>query len=117
MLPHHAFQPCLSHPHGALTLVLLLLTNLSLVVATNPFTCYANDFVSPDHATGHYPSNLGGAQDTVVAWANEMASYGSWSAQIIPCNFPLVYSFSVGVTNKPVVAPSGNKHDYMSWAP
>ncbi|KAJ7772756.1 alginate lyase-domain-containing protein [Mycena olivaceomarginata] len=26
-------------------------------------------------------------------------------------------SATVGVTNKPVVAPSGDKHDYMSWAP
>ncbi|KAJ7111341.1 alginate lyase-domain-containing protein [Mycena epipterygia] len=80
---------------------LILLTNLLIVHATNTFTCYANDFVDPTYAAaGQYPSNLGGAEDTIVAWAEEMNSYGPWS-----------------VTNKPVLAPSGNKHDYMSWAP
>ncbi|KAJ7218239.1 alginate lyase-domain-containing protein [Mycena haematopus] len=97
----HAFRPYL--PGDALALVLVLLANLSLIqptAATNPFTCYANDFVSPNAASGHYASSLSGAQATIVAWANEMTSYGPWS-----------------VTDKPVVAPSGNKHDYMSWAP
>lgn len=80
---------------------LLILTNLLIVHATNNFTCYANDFVNPTYAAaGQYPSNLGGAEDTIVAWADEMNSYGPWS-----------------VTEKPVLAPSGNKHDYMSWAP
>lgn len=59
----------------------LLLTNLLIVHATNTFTCYANDFVDPTYAAaGQYPSNLGGAEDTIVAWAEEMNSYGPWSA-------------------------------------
>jgi hypothetical protein len=29
----------------------------------------------------------------------------------------LQFNVRVGVTKKPVVAPSGDKHDYMSWAP
>ncbi|KAJ7754838.1 chondroitin AC/alginate lyase [Mycena metata] len=70
------------------------------ILATNVFTCYANDFVDPSHTVGQYAANLAGAQDTIVAWANEMNSYGPWS-----------------VTDKPVLAPSGSKHDYMSWAP
>ncbi|KAJ7108349.1 chondroitin AC/alginate lyase [Mycena crocata] len=81
----------------------LLLTTLLIApptIATNVFTCYANDFVNPSAAAGQYANNFGGSQDTVIAWANEMNLYGPWS-----------------VTNKPVVAPSGNKHDYMSWAP
>ncbi|KAJ6552268.1 chondroitin AC/alginate lyase [Mycena vulgaris] len=90
-------------PQAALSLCRLLLATLLIaqpVAATNVFTSYANDFVNPAAATGQYASNLGGAQDTIVAWANEMNSYGPWS-----------------VTNKPVLAPSGDKHDYMSWAP
>ncbi|KAJ6453561.1 chondroitin AC/alginate lyase [Mycena sanguinolenta] len=91
-----AFQPYLP---GALTLVLLL-SFAQPIATTNLFTCYANDFVSPNVANGHYASTLAGAQATIVAWADEMNSYGPWS-----------------VTDKPVLAPSGNKHDYMSWAP
>ncbi|KAF7303640.1 Chondroitin AC/alginate lyase [Mycena indigotica] len=72
----------------------------SLATATNPFITYPNDFVDPQVALGPFGSSLQGAQDTVVAWAEEMNSHGPWS-----------------VTFKPVVAPSGDKHDYMSWAP
>ncbi|KAJ6625224.1 alginate lyase-domain-containing protein [Mycena sp. CBHHK59/15] len=88
----------LTHP---LSLYLFLLTNVEFACATNPFTCYANDFVDPAYVdAGQFPSRLGDAEATIVAWANEMASYGPWS-----------------VTFKPVLTPSGNKHDYMSWAP
>ncbi|KAJ7920325.1 alginate lyase-domain-containing protein [Mycena leptocephala] len=70
-------------------------------LATNPFTQYAVDFPDPNYVTaGQFGAKFGGAEATIVAWADEMASYGPWS-----------------VTNKPVVAPSGDKHDYMSWAP
>ncbi|KAF7329635.1 Chondroitin AC/alginate lyase [Mycena kentingensis (nom. inval.)] len=47
-----------------------------------------------------YSKDMGGAQETIVAWAKELGARGPWS-----------------VTFKPVVAPSGNRHDYMSWAP
>ncbi|KAJ7867551.1 hypothetical protein B0H14DRAFT_2346933 [Mycena olivaceomarginata] len=70
-------------------------------LATNPFTQYAVDFPDPNYVTaGQFGAKFGGAEATIVAWADEMASYGPWS-----------------VTNKSVVAPSGDKHDYMSWAP
>ncbi|KAK7007675.1 alginate lyase-domain-containing protein [Favolaschia claudopus] len=81
-------------------LVVLGFAQFQLAAAANPFTCYANDFVAPDRAVAPYASKFTGAQDTIVAWADEMASYGPWS-----------------VTYKPVVAPSNDKHDYMSWAP
>ncbi|KAJ7626085.1 chondroitin AC/alginate lyase [Roridomyces roridus] len=72
-----------------------------LAQATNPFTQYAVDFPDPNLvAAGRFSSNVAGAEDSIVAWADEMASYGPWS-----------------VTFKPVVAPSGDKRDYMSWAP
>lgn len=84
MLRHTFIPRGLPRPLAALSLCLLLLTNLLLAhsaAATNVFTCYANDFVDPTHAAaGQYASNLGGAQDTIVAWANEMNSYGPWSA-------------------------------------
>ncbi|KAJ7883727.1 chondroitin AC/alginate lyase [Mycena olivaceomarginata] len=70
-------------------------------LATDPFTQYAVDFPDPNYVTaGQFGAKFGGAEATIVAWADEMASYGPWS-----------------VTNKPVVAPSGDKHDYMSWPP
>lgn len=104
MLQYKMFQRSnIAFPYPTHSFCLWLLTILLIVpqaVATNTFTGYANEFVDPTHAAGQYASNLRGAQDTIVAWANEMNSYGPWS-----------------VTNKPVVAPSGNKHDYMSWAP
>ncbi|KAJ7092858.1 chondroitin AC/alginate lyase [Mycena belliarum] len=92
------FPPC---PQATLSFCLAALLIAQVATATNLFTSYANDFVDPTiPATGKYAVNLGGAQDTIVAWANEMNSFGPWS-----------------VTNKPVLAPSGDKHDYMSWAP
>lgn len=74
----------LPRARAAFSLCLLLLTTVLIAQpasATNVFTCYANDFVDPTiAAAGQYASNLGGAQDTIVAWANEMNSYGPWSA-------------------------------------
>ncbi|KAJ7291562.1 chondroitin AC/alginate lyase [Mycena rebaudengoi] len=85
-------------------LLLLLATLLAITrpaLAITPYVTYANDFVDPDYiAAAHYSSNLRGAQETIVQWADELSAYGPWS-----------------VTDKPVVAPSGDKHDYMSWAP
>ncbi|KAJ7018921.1 chondroitin AC/alginate lyase [Mycena alexandri] len=69
--------------------------------ATNPFTQYAVDFPDPNAIVGgKFPANLGGAEATIISWAEQMASFGPWT-----------------VTSKPVVAPSRDKHDYMSWAP
>ncbi|KAJ7062111.1 chondroitin AC/alginate lyase [Mycena amicta] len=97
-------RPCDASPRRersrmtpAILAALVVCATCSSVAATNPFTTYANDFVDPDV---DYGSSFEGAQDTVVAWAEEMNSHGPWS-----------------VTFKPVVAPSGDKHDYMSWAP
>ncbi|KAJ6491466.1 chondroitin AC/alginate lyase [Mycena vulgaris] len=66
-----------------------------------PFTNYANDFVDPDYiAAGKFANTTGGARESIKSWAEYLSSSGPWS-----------------VTNKPMVAPSGNKQDYMSWAP
>ncbi|KAJ7507089.1 chondroitin AC/alginate lyase [Mycena galericulata] len=66
-----------------------------------PFTNYANDFVDPDYiAAGKFANTTEGAQESIISWAEELSAWGPWS-----------------VTNKSIVAPSGNKNDYMSWAP
>ncbi|KAK7036182.1 chondroitin AC/alginate lyase [Favolaschia claudopus] len=87
-----------AHTLLSLSLVLCL---ARAVLATNPFVQYAVDFPDPNFvASTKFGNNFNGAEATIVAWANEMASHGPWT-----------------VTSKPVVAPSGDKHDYMSWAP
>ncbi|KAF8179734.1 alginate lyase-domain-containing protein [Mycena galopus ATCC 62051] len=71
------------------------------VLATNPFVQYAVDFPDPNFLiTERFGARFAGAEATIIAWAEEMASYGPWS-----------------VTDKPVLPPSDNRHDYMSWAP
>ncbi|KAF7304136.1 Chondroitin AC/alginate lyase [Mycena indigotica] len=86
-----------------LSLLSQLLIFSSPIWAANPFVQYANDFIDPGYIAGlngKYPASLKSAQNTIVAWAEELNSHGPWS-----------------VTFKPVVAPSNDKHDYMSWAP
>ncbi|KAF7297424.1 Chondroitin AC/alginate lyase [Mycena indigotica] len=71
--------------------------------AINPFVQYAVDFPDPDFIVanaGNLYSQYNGAATSIIAWAEQMASYGPWS-----------------VTRKPVRAPSNDPHDYMSWAP
>ncbi|KAJ7337527.1 chondroitin AC/alginate lyase [Mycena albidolilacea] len=66
-----------------------------------PFTAYPNDFVDPSYiAAGNFANTTGGAQESIISWANYLSASGPWS-----------------VTNKPFAAPSGDKKDYMSWAP
>ncbi|KAL4076768.1 alginate lyase-domain-containing protein [Scleroderma yunnanense] len=48
----------------------------------------------------NYPGNTGGAQFSILKWADFLAAQGPWT-----------------VINKPVVPPSGDLHDYMSWSP
>ncbi|KAJ7433979.1 chondroitin AC/alginate lyase [Mycena latifolia] len=84
-----------------LPLCVVLLGASCAALAANPFVQYAVDFPDPNTVTaGNFSSRLAGAEATIIQWAEDMAAYGPWS-----------------VTNKPVVAPSGDKHDYMSWAP
>ncbi|KAI0772940.1 chondroitin AC/alginate lyase [Trametes elegans] len=64
-------------------------------------TSYANDFVDPASVLSKNFSNVTvEAQATIIQWAKDLASQGPWT-----------------VTNKSVTPPSGNIHDYMSWAP
>ncbi|KAI0827307.1 chondroitin AC/alginate lyase [Trametes gibbosa] len=64
-------------------------------------TSYANDFVDPSLVLARNFSNVTiEAQATIYQWAQDLAREGPWT-----------------VTNKSVTPPSGDKHDYMSWAP
>ncbi|KAJ3574879.1 hypothetical protein NP233_g1459 [Leucocoprinus birnbaumii] len=65
------------------------------------YTSYANDFVDPDYiVAGNFSKNTLGAQQTIVNWAKQSAVGAPWS-----------------VVDKPFAPPSGDKHDYLSWAP
>ncbi|KAF8643337.1 hypothetical protein AX16_009066 [Volvariella volvacea WC 439] len=67
----------------------------------NALTSYANDWVDPGYIlAGGFGDNTRGARGTIVDWARELAAEGPWS-----------------VMNKTGTPPSGDKHDYMSWAP
>ncbi|KAF8192373.1 alginate lyase-domain-containing protein [Mycena galopus ATCC 62051] len=96
----HGFWNRTPYSRAALSLCVLISVPRG-VLATNPFVQYAVDFPDPTFVTTEqFGSRFAGAEATIVAWAEEMASHGPWS-----------------VTNKPVVAPSNDVHDYMSWAP
>ncbi|KAJ7140040.1 chondroitin AC/alginate lyase [Mycena crocata] len=65
------------------------------------FTSYVQEFVDPDYiAAGKFANTTGGAQESIVEWAERLSASGPWR-----------------VTDKPMLAPSGDKKDYMSWAP
>ncbi|KAJ6550100.1 alginate lyase-domain-containing protein [Mycena capillaripes] len=79
----------------------VLLSFSQAALSTNLFTQYPVDFPDPNEITaGNFGARFAGAESTIIAWAEDRASYGPWT-----------------VTNKPVLAPSNNTHDYMSWAP
>ncbi|KIK96751.1 hypothetical protein PAXRUDRAFT_825612 [Paxillus rubicundulus Ve08.2h10] len=90
------------HPPSRFTLQFLLCASLTILARpVQAFSSYANDFVNPNYLLArNYPDNTGGAQFSILKWADLLASEGPWT-----------------VINKPVVPPSGDLHDYMSWSP
>ncbi|KAF8910568.1 alginate lyase-domain-containing protein [Gymnopilus junonius] len=90
----------LSVPSVRFTL-LQFATVISLFSPVFGQTAYANDFVDPNYiVAGNFDTHTGRAQQTVISWAQRLAVGGPWS-----------------VINKTATPPSGDKHDYMSWAP
>ncbi|KAF9531114.1 chondroitin AC/alginate lyase [Crepidotus variabilis] len=84
-----------------LSVLMFLSTWFVCVSGTAPFTAYTNDFIDPDYIlVGNFGDQTQAAQASIMAWANELSLTGPWS-----------------VIQKPVTPPSGDKHDYMSWAP
>ncbi|EIN14695.1 chondroitin AC/alginate lyase [Punctularia strigosozonata HHB-11173 SS5] len=79
----------------------LLCIWLAAVPTVLSLTSYANDFIDPSYVVSKsFNSTTAEAQESIVEWAIQLAEFGPWS-----------------VLNKSVIAPSGDKHDYMSWAP
>ncbi|KAI6015146.1 chondroitin AC/alginate lyase [Pisolithus orientalis] len=89
-------------PQVALHLVASLLALSSFLPhLTLAFTSYPDDFVNPNYVLARrYPGNTGGAQFSILKWADFLAPQGPWT-----------------VIDKPVAPPSGDMHDYMSWSP
>ncbi|CAL1703088.1 unnamed protein product [Somion occarium] len=74
---------------------------LSLAPAVHSFASYANDFVDPSKILSKtFPPTTIDSQQAIVSWANELATIGPWS-----------------VVQKSYTPPTGNKHDYASFAP
>ncbi|KII91574.1 hypothetical protein PLICRDRAFT_105018 [Plicaturopsis crispa FD-325 SS-3] len=79
----------------------ILSTLLISVVHSLNVSSYANDFVDPDYILARsFNETTTAAQQSIIQWADEYTAKGPWS-----------------VMNKSVTPPSGNKHDYLSWAP
>jgi hypothetical protein len=95
-----------------------ILTVSAQAVDVVPFYSYANDFVDPNYiVAGDFPNTVGGAKATILNWAEKLNAEGPWSRF---CSRPSISDSAhrcLGVTDKPMLAPSGNKNDYMSWAP
>ncbi|KAA1474643.1 chondroitin AC/alginate lyase [Dentipellis sp. KUC8613] len=65
------------------------------------FTSYDNTFIDPQWVLAkNFSDSTKPAQQTIIQWADQLNQEGPWS-----------------VMNKPFDPPSGDKHDYMSWAP
>ena len=101
---------------------LLLLTVTLFFPFVLGATSYDNDFVNPDLIVGkQFESRFAGAQETVIQWAEELAAQGPWCKtqyfSPVCLSSCCMLSLSSAVMNKTVVAPSGDKHDYLSWAP
>ncbi|KAF9001208.1 chondroitin AC/alginate lyase [Cyathus striatus] len=83
------------------TLLRTLLAVSCLFTTVIAQTSYANDFLDPAFIVSkEYGNNTLAAQETVVKWADTLAAQGPWS-----------------VMTKQGIAPSGDMHDYLSWAP
>jgi len=85
-----------------LTLVFSVLAITPSIYAQQfPYKDYDNDFLDPSYILAKdFNSSTAAAQQSVVEWADFLAAQGPWS-----------------VMNKTVTPPSGNMHDYLSWAP
>ncbi|KAI0033744.1 chondroitin AC/alginate lyase [Vararia minispora EC-137] len=66
------------------------------------YSTYINTFVDPKYLLqGKFNNATSAAQEIIVQWADMLASQGPWSV----------------TTSKNISAPSGDMHDYLSWAP
>ncbi|KIM71448.1 hypothetical protein PILCRDRAFT_830320 [Piloderma croceum F 1598] len=84
-----------------LRLITLVLSVFAFAPAALCIVSYDNDFVDPNYILSKsFNTSTAASQESIVQWADSLAAEGPWS-----------------VMNKSVNPPSGNKHDYLSWAP
>lgn len=78
-----------------------LLSIFAWIQIVNAIVSYTNVFVDPEFVLAQeLPDYTLEARATITHWAIQLAAQGPWT-----------------VMNKTVTPPSGDKHDYMSWAP
>ncbi|KAI0042157.1 chondroitin AC/alginate lyase [Auriscalpium vulgare] len=86
--------------------LLSLLAGLPAVLSfyiNTKYTAYANDFVDPNYALSKsFNETTAVAQQTIVQWATLLNTQGPWA---------------VTTSKNSISAPSGDPHDYLSWAP
>ena len=103
---------------GTITLVLSVLTLLPAVFAFD-YKDYDNDFLDPSYVLSkNFYKSTAAAQQSIIEWADFLAEQGPWckSSGLLQLTI-LSLQFAVAVMNKTILPPTGNKHDYMSWAP
>ena len=96
---------------------------------TQGFTSYDNAFIPPAPILDRYlnknDSNHGAGtvydtesgEETILAWADFLNAQGpSCMSYRFPDDETLIVGFPA-VMNKTILPLSGDKHDYMSWAP
>ena len=98
---------------------------LSILFAIVPVlaTSYAdfdNDFVDPSYILSKdFPKTTTEAQQSIVQWADWLGDQGPWCSLLpFSCNASADHKpLETAVINKTVLPPTGNKQDYLSWAP
>ncbi|KAI0061087.1 chondroitin AC/alginate lyase [Artomyces pyxidatus] len=83
--------------------VLSLLPGLQAVLSLKVgFSSYDDDFIDPNYVLSKsFNATTVYAQASIAAWADWLNAQGPWAV----------------TTSKPFSAPSGDPHDYLSWAP
>ena len=103
---------------GNIALVLSALTLAPAALAFD-YKDYDNDFLDPSYILNkNFNVSTAAAQQSIIEWADVLAEQGPWckSSRLLQLTI-LPLQFVVAVMNKSVVPPTGNKHDYLSWAP
>ncbi|GJE86341.1 alginate lyase family protein [Phanerochaete sordida] len=82
------------------SLLCLVVAALSAVAPVHSLVDYANVFIAPQDILNNTYPNTGPANQTIISWAQSSVQGSPWT-----------------VMNKPFAPPSGDYHDYESWAP
>ena len=109
----------------AIVLSLLAVRSLADDDPDEGFSPYDNDFIEPSYVLGkNWNATTIVAQESIVQWADWLASQAPWCPFI---RFHFFWFFQNNsaflaiclavTTSKPFLAPSNDTHDYLSWAP